>query len=148
MVRAVVCDNCDGAGKIPETPCEVCGGSGRTRRRARRSEIEVPAGIEDGQRMRVTGAGHAGDAGAPAGDLYVEVEVAEDERFERDGTDLISVVAIPATEAMLGTTVTVPTLDGRARDRGRARHPARAPKRCCAGSGCRGSAPAAAATSG
>ena len=60
----------------------------------------------------MTGAGHAGEAGAPAGDLYVEVAVAADERFERDGTDLISVVSIPATEAMLGTTVTVPTLDG------------------------------------
>ena len=65
--------------------------------------VEIPAGIEDGQRLRVSGAGHAGDAGAPAGDLYVEVAVAADERFERDGTDLISVVSIPATEAMLGT---------------------------------------------
>ncbi len=62
--------------------------------------------------MRITGAGHAGEPGAPAGDLYVEVRVAEDERFERDGSDLISVVSIPATEAMLGTTVTVPTLEG------------------------------------
>ena len=72
----------------------------------------MPAGIEDGQTLRVSGAGHAGEAGGPAGDLYVEVSVAEDERFQRDGTDLISVVSIPATEAMLGTTVTVPTLDG------------------------------------
>ena len=72
----------------------------------------MPAGIEDGQRMRISGAGHAGEPGAPAGDLYVEVRVTEDERFERDGSDLISTVSIPATEAMLGTTVTVPTLDG------------------------------------
>jgi molecular chaperone DnaJ len=111
MVRGVSCDVCHGAGKIPETPCEVCAGSGRTPGE-RSQEIEVPAGIEDGQRLRISGAGHAGDAGAPAGDLYVEVGVAEDERFQRDGTDLISVVSIPATEAMLGTTVTVPTLDG------------------------------------
>ncbi|MGV1048725.1 MAG: molecular chaperone DnaJ [Solirubrobacterales bacterium] len=111
MVRAVGCDVCHGAGKVPETPCEVCGGSGRSR--GERSEtIEVPAGIEDGQSLRVAGAGHAGEAGARAGDLYVEVRVAADERFERDGTDLISVVSIPATEAMLGTTVTVPTLEG------------------------------------
>ena len=75
-------------------------------------EIEVPAGIEDGQRMRIAGAGHAGGPGAPAGDLYVDVRVSEDERFERDGTDLICAVSIPATEAMLGTTVTVPTLEG------------------------------------
>jgi molecular chaperone DnaJ len=111
MVRSAPCDVCGGAGKIPQTPCEVCGGSGRTRQ-SRTSAIDVPAGIEDGQRMRISGAGHAGEPGAPAGDLYVEVRVAEDERFERDGSDLISTASIPATEAMLGTTVTVPTLEG------------------------------------
>lgn len=111
MVRATPCDVCGGAGKIPKTPCKTCGGGGRTRQ-SRTSAIEVPAGIEDGQRMRIPGAGHAGEAGAPPGDLYVEVGVAEDERFEREGSDLISTVSIPATEAMLGTTVTVPTLDG------------------------------------
>ncbi|MGN6588008.1 MAG: molecular chaperone DnaJ [Solirubrobacterales bacterium] len=111
MVRSAPCDACGGAGKIPETPCETCGGSGRTRQ-SRTSAVEVPAGIEDGQRLRISGAGHAGDPGAPPGDLYVEVRVAEDERFERDGTDLISTASIPATEAMLGTTVTVPTLEG------------------------------------
>jgi molecular chaperone DnaJ len=111
MVRGVVCDACGGAGKVPQTPCAECRGSGRTAGR-RAQEVEIPAGIEDGQRMRIAGAGHAGEAGAPAGDLYVEVRVTEDERFRRDGNDLISVVALPATEAMLGTTVTVPTLDG------------------------------------
>jgi molecular chaperone DnaJ len=111
MVRSAPCDACGGAGKIPQTPCETCGGSGRTRQ-SRTSSIEVPAGIEDGQRMRISGAGHTGEPGTPSGDLYVEVRVAEDERFERDGTDLISTVSISATEAMLGTTVTVPTLEG------------------------------------
>ena len=111
MVRAVTCDRCGGAGKVPETPCGTCGGSGRTRSLQTKT-IEVPAGIEDGQRLRVSGAGHAGEPGAPPGDLYVEVAVAEDERFSREGTELINVVSIPATEAMLGTTVTVPTLDG------------------------------------
>jgi molecular chaperone DnaJ len=111
MVRSAPCDVCGGAGKVPQTPCEACGASGRTRQ-SRTSAIEIPAGIEEGQRMRIAGAGHAGEPGAPAGDLYVEVAVAEDERFEREGTDLISTVSIPATEAMLGTTVTVPTLDG------------------------------------
>jgi molecular chaperone DnaJ len=62
--------------------------------------------------MRIAGAGHAGEPGAPAGDLYVEVHVAADERFERDGTELIGTVSIPATVAMLGTTVTVETLEG------------------------------------
>lgn len=111
VVRAVACDACGGAGKVPETPCEQCGGAGRTAGR-RRHEIEVPAGIEDGQRLRVAGAGHAGEPGAPPGDLYVEVAVAADERFRREGTDLVSEVAIPATEAMLGAKVSVPTLDG------------------------------------
>jgi molecular chaperone DnaJ len=110
MAQGVACDACGGAGKIPETPCAECAGSGRTRG-TRTQAVEIPAGIESGQRLRVPGGGHAGEAGAPAGDLYVEVEVSEDERFQRDGTDLISVVSIPATEAMLGTTVTVPTLE-------------------------------------
>jgi molecular chaperone DnaJ len=111
MVRGVTCDVCHGAGKVPDTPCEVCDGSGRDRGRVTKT-IEVPAGIEDGQRLRVGGAGHAGDPGARAGDLYVQVAVAPDGRFERQGTDLVSAVRIPATEAMLGTTVSVPTLDG------------------------------------
>jgi molecular chaperone DnaJ len=111
MVRGVVCDACGGAGKIPQTPCAECHGSGRTAGR-RTEEVEIPAGIENGQRLRIAGAGHAGEAGAPAGDLYVEVLVAEDERFRRDGNDLVSVVALSATEAMLGTTVAVQTLDG------------------------------------
>ncbi len=111
MVRGVACDACGGAGKIPEQPCAECRGGGRNRGE-RTQAVEIPAGIEHGQRLRVSGGGHAGDAGAPAGDLYVEVEVSADERFERDGTDLISVVSIPATEAMLGTTVVVATLEG------------------------------------
>jgi len=111
MVRGVTCDVCHGSGKVPDTPCEVCDGTGRTQGKVTKT-IDIPAGIEDGQRLRISGAGHAGDAGAPAGDLYVEVAVGADGRFERQGTDLISAVQIPATEAMLGTTVTVPTLDG------------------------------------
>jgi molecular chaperone DnaJ len=111
MVRGVTCDVCHGAGKVPDTPCEVCDGVGRTQGRVTKT-IDVPAGIEDGQRLRVSGAGHAGDPGAPAGDLYVEIAVAADGRFQRQGTDLVSSVRIAATEAMLGTTVTVPTLEG------------------------------------
>jgi molecular chaperone DnaJ len=111
MARAVACDVCRGSGKVPDSPCEVCDGVGRTQGRVTKT-IDVPAGIEDGQRLRVSGAGHAGEPGAPAGDLYVEVGVAADGRFERQGTDLVSAVRIPATEAMLGTTVTVPTLEG------------------------------------
>jgi len=111
VVRTMACDACGGAGRRPRFPCEECEGSGRTVGR-RTHRIEVPAGIEDGQRLRISGAGHAGEPGAPPGDLYVEVSVAEDERFRREGTDLVTEVTVPATEAMLGTTVTVPTLDG------------------------------------
>ena len=111
MVRAVTCERCGGAGKVPETPCAECAGSGRRAGRQNR-EIEIPAGIEDGQRLRLAGAGHAGEPGGSPGDLYIEVAVTEDERFRREGTELVTLVSIPATEAMLGTTVSVPTLDG------------------------------------
>ena len=72
----------------------------------------MPAGIADEQRIRLTGRGHAGERGGPPGDLYVLVRVTEDERFLRDGNDLVTVVDVPAPAAALGTTVTVPTLDG------------------------------------
>jgi len=111
MVRAVPCDDCGGDGKIAESPCEVCDGRGRTAGE-RTFEVEVPAGIENGQRIRISGAGHAGEVGGRSGDLYVQVEVAEDDRFHREGSDLVSVVDLSATEAMLGAQVEVATLEG------------------------------------
>ncbi len=111
LVRTASCDVCRGEGRIAETPCEACDGAGR-KAGIRRLDLEVPAGIEDGQRLRISGAGHAGEPGGRPGDLYVEVRVAEDERFHRDGEDLVSIVDVPATVAMLGTTVSVETLDG------------------------------------
>jgi molecular chaperone DnaJ len=111
MVRTGACPTCRGQGRIPEQPCKECRGEGRMMRE-RTWEVEVPAGIESGQRIRIGGAGHAGDVAGRAGDLYVEVVVADDERFERHGQDLVAVVEVPATQAMLGGTATVPTLDG------------------------------------
>ena len=111
VVRAMPCDRCGGDGRIPETPCERCRGAGRTTE-TRNWEVEVPAGIEDGQRIRIAGAGHAGDTGARQGDLYVEVRIRPDERFARQGTELISRVELPVTTAMLGGELTVPTLEG------------------------------------
>jgi molecular chaperone DnaJ len=111
VVRAGACPTCGGQGRVAETPCEQCRGEGRAVR-ARTWEVEVPPGIESGQRIRITGAGHAGATAGRSGDLYVQVVVAEDERFERHGRDLVTVVELPATRAMLGGTVTVPTLDG------------------------------------
>jgi molecular chaperone DnaJ len=111
LVRSRACDACAGEGKIATTPCSECGGEGRRAER-RVLDVDLPAGIADGQRVRLTGRGHAGDRGGPPGDLYVLVQVAEDERFVRDGSDLVSVVDVPAPAAALGTTVTVATLDG------------------------------------
>src|SRR5207247_7434177 len=102
---------CRGAGRRAEQPCRECRGEGRVVRE-RTWEVDVPAGIESGQRIRITGAGHAGQPGAASGDLYVEVLVAEDERFERVGRDLVSRAEIPATRAMLGGSLMVETIDG------------------------------------
>jgi molecular chaperone DnaJ len=111
LVRSGLCPTCSGQGKVPETPCAECGGEGRVVR-TRTWQLDIPPGIESHQRIRVAGAGHAGQPGAMAGDLYVQVVVAEDERFERHGRDLVTVAEVPATRAMLGGAVTVPTLDG------------------------------------
>jgi molecular chaperone DnaJ len=111
LVREQVCDVCGGEGRVPSKPCTAC--SGRGRKAVRKTlDVDVPAGIADEQRIRLTGRGHAGDRGGPPGDLYVLVRVAEDERFVRDGSDLVSVVDVPAPAAALGTTVSVATLDG------------------------------------
>ncbi len=111
VVHAAPCDACAGAGKIPESPCAECSGLGRVNGR-RTWEVEVPPGIADGQRIRIAGAGHAGEAGAGAGDLYVEVRVGDDPRFQRQGSDLISGIEVPATAAMLGDEVEVETIEG------------------------------------
>ena len=114
VIRAMPCDTCGGDGKIPEEPCKECGGSGRITTE-RNWEVEIPAGIEDGQRVRIAGAGHAGEAGGPQGDLYVQVRVVPDERFERQGTELVSRVELPVTTALLGGELEVPTLNGNER---------------------------------
>jgi molecular chaperone DnaJ len=111
VVRTVECDVCHGDGKIPEQPCARCDGRGRTLEEQTLS-IDIPAGIDDGQRIRLTGRGHAGDAGAPSGDLYVVVRVRADARFVRDGGDLVTVLDVPAPHAALGHTFEVETLDG------------------------------------
>jgi molecular chaperone DnaJ len=111
VVRAAVCDMCDGDGRVPKEPCHVCRGRGRRAQRVKLS-VDVPAGIEDGQRIRISGRGHAGEHGGPAGDLYVQVRVKEDPRFVRNGDDLVTVIDVAAPLAALGTTIQVPTIDG------------------------------------
>jgi molecular chaperone DnaJ len=111
MVRTTVCDVCHGDGRTAAEPCRECRGRGRLAQR-RHLDVEVPAGIADGQRIRLAGQGHAGEAGAPAGDLYVIVGVREDPRFLREGDDLITALDVPAPLAALGASVEVPTLEG------------------------------------
>jgi molecular chaperone DnaJ len=110
MVRTVVCDVCEGDGRVPEQPCRECRGRGR--RAAKRTiDVDVPAGIANGQRLRLGGRGHAGEPGAQPGDLYVLVRVREDKRFVREGDDLITALDVPAPLAALGATLPVPTLE-------------------------------------
>ncbi|MEZ5156301.1 MAG: J domain-containing protein [Solirubrobacterales bacterium] len=111
MMRAAPCPTCGGDGKVAETPCGVCAGAGTVHER-KSYEVDVPAGIEDGQRIRISGAGDAGGSGAAPGDLYVQVRIAEDERFHRQGSDLVTVLDVPATTAMLGARMPIETVTG------------------------------------
>ncbi len=111
LVREQVCSTCEGQGSIASEACSACDGRGRRATR-KTLDVDIPAGIANDQRIRLSGRGHSGDHGGPAGDLYVLVRVAEDERFLRDGSDLVSVVDVPAPAAALGTKVSVPTLNG------------------------------------
>ena len=111
LVRSTACDACGGTGEIVREPCREC--SGRGRRAAHRTlTVDIPQGIADEQRIRLSGRGHSGENGGPPGDLYILVSVTEDERFVRDGNDLVTAVNLSVSQAALGTTVKVPTLDG------------------------------------
>jgi molecular chaperone DnaJ len=111
VMRQTACDVCGGEGKIPSEPCEHCEGRGREVRR-RTLRVDVPEGIADGQRIRLSGRGHAGERGGPPGDLYVLVRIAADERFLRDGDDLVTVLDVSAPHAALGASFNAPSLDG------------------------------------
>jgi molecular chaperone DnaJ len=113
FIRTQVCPACAGAGEVPSEPCPTCNGAGRVAEK-RRLSVQIPGGIASGQQVRLVGRGHAGERGAPPGDLYVAVEVEPDERFRRDGMDVVTRVAVPVTEAMVGANLTVPTVDGEA----------------------------------
>jgi molecular chaperone DnaJ len=111
MARRVVCETCHGDGRVAKQPCRECRGRGR-RMGQKSLDVDIPAGIADGQRIRLSQRGHAGGPGAPEGDLYVLVRVREDERFVREGQDLITALDVPAPLAALGGTLQTPTLDG------------------------------------
>lgn len=108
-----VCPECQGRGQVIVNPCLACHGNGRVHGE-RTLDVKVPAGVDNGDRIRLAGEGEAGPAGAPPGDLYVEIHVREHPIFQRDGDDLHCEVPIRITQAALGDTVRVPTLKGEA----------------------------------
>ena len=105
------CPNCQGKGQIIRTPCKTCRGAGRTEKE-KSLEIKIPAGVETGSRLRVTGEGEAGVNGGPSGDLFVVLHVKEHDTFERQGANLYSAVPISFAQAALGAEIKVTTLDG------------------------------------
>jgi molecular chaperone DnaJ len=107
----VPCTRCGGTGKL-RTACKTCGGEGRVRR-TETIDVRIPAGVANGGRVRVPGKGNAGTMGAPAGDLYLRVEVKPHPFFERRGSDLYTKVPVTVSEATLGAKIEVPTIDGR-----------------------------------
>jgi molecular chaperone DnaJ len=111
FVRTQTCPDCSGSGRRIEQPCTECRGAGRVVEE-RTLAVDVPPGIHHGQQIRVSGEGHAGPAGGRAGDVYVEVRIRPDERFVREGNDIYATVELTFTQAALGATVTIPTLDG------------------------------------
>jgi molecular chaperone DnaJ len=111
FVRTQACPTCGGTGRRIETPCTACDGAGRVVEE-RRLDVDIPAGIHDGQQIRLSGEGHAGVLGARAGDAYVRVRVRPDPRFVREGNDIFSTVDLTMTQAALGASVVVPTLEG------------------------------------
>ena len=112
FVRMTPCTACGGRGKIPESRCKTCGGSGH--RRGRQTvKVRIPPGVDTGMRLRMEGYGDAGEYGAPAGDLYIEISVAQHRTFTRHGDDLETTVDITPAQAVLGSEVEVKTIDGR-----------------------------------
>jgi len=111
FVRTHACARCQGSGRIVEQPCTRCDGSGRVVDE-RSLDVDIPPGIHDGQRIRLTGEGHVAALGGRAGDAYVLVHVRPDPRFVREGDDVFSTIDLTVTQAALGAEVTVPTLDG------------------------------------
>jgi molecular chaperone DnaJ len=105
------CPACHGAGRVIEQPCQVCEGAGRVHKE-KTLQVKIPAGVEDGTRIRLAGEGEAGVRGAPPGDLYIFLSVAPHRFFQRDGADVLCQVPITMTTAALGGTIEVPAIDG------------------------------------
>lgn len=109
--QSFVCPICSGSGEVPDDPCKKCHGEGRRQERAN-IKVEIPAGVHDGQTLRIREQGNAGRRGEPAGDLFVHVRVREDKHFARNGDDIHTTVTVSAIDATLGTKVSVKTVHG------------------------------------
>ncbi|MDD3760674.1 MAG: molecular chaperone DnaJ [Acidithiobacillus sp.] len=108
------CPACGGSGKVVKNPCKSCKGQGRVKKN-RQVEVKIPAGVDTGDRIRLTGEGEAGERGGAPGDLYIEIQVRPHNLFERDGDDLHCAVPVSFTTLALGGELEVPTLSGRAK---------------------------------
>ena len=111
---AQTCPTCHGTGKVIPEPCNTCGGAGRVKKHKTLS-VKIPAGVDEGDRIRLSGEGESGVGGGPAGDLYVVVSLKEHSVFQRDGNDLHCEMPISFTIAALGGEIVIPTLDGEAK---------------------------------
>ena len=111
MVNVSACSTCQGEGRVVESPCETCRGDGRAERR-RKLRVAIPAGIDEGHQIRLTGEGEVGPRSGPPGSLYVAVHVQAHPELKRDGTELYVEREISIAQAALGTTIRIPTVDG------------------------------------
>jgi molecular chaperone DnaJ len=112
FTQVAVCPTCNATGQMIEEKCEICGGSGQ-RQENKKLKITIPAGVDNGTRLRVSGEGDAGQRSGPAGDLYVFLFVNEDSEFRRDGINVLSDLKISYLQAILGSKLDVPTVDGK-----------------------------------
>ncbi|MGF1458648.1 MAG: molecular chaperone DnaJ [Leptolyngbyaceae cyanobacterium] len=112
FAQVSACPTCNGTGEMVEERCETCGGSGQ-RQESKKLKITIPAGVDNGTRLRVSNEGDAGQKGGPAGDLYVYLFVEEDEQFRRDGINILSDLKITYLQAILGAKIEVSTVDGK-----------------------------------
>ncbi len=111
FTMARTCPQCRGGGEINASPCESCQGKGHVKEK-RTLKVRIPAGVDDGSRLRLVGEGEAGDQGMPAGDLYVVTRVRKHPFFEREGNDLACEITLTFTQAALGARIEIPTLEG------------------------------------
>jgi len=114
IVQSRTCDRCRGAGKIIEKPCPTCHGAGQVRK-TRSIHVKIPAGVDNGTRLRVAGEGEAGLRGGPRGDLYVYIYVKAHKFFQRDGNDVVVEIPLSFAQAALGDEIEVDTLEGKAK---------------------------------